>query len=277
MKLLSALSFREWMCVAAGAVLSAGLFAVGGRTVGHEQQVAIPSVASTQTASRETEHPVASTDISPLSSDEKPTTTKRIVATPAPTAPSTAGAGTRQRLGRENSLPRPSLAELHKLSMESLRALAEQDNVDAMLVLGEKLMDISRPIEDHNEAFQMFDIAAALGSSEAQMAKGENFMKHVAHTDPDMSDEDIYLFRLTAAGYYTTALFMGDVHALERIQAVLPANVTRVDVKAIATFGYFGYLNLLERRALAGLPPLEVHFPTTQQAMDQRAALREGG
>lgn len=170
-------------------------------------------------------------------------------------------------------MPQPAAhdARLDGLADEALRHLAKQGNVDAMLTLAERLMDPSRQGTAGWESTTLLEDALAYGSTEAAMALGENMMKSKIQAQPDISEVDLLMTRQLAAANYVTALMMGDLRALDGVQAVLPSNPDSGYVVGVLRGGYFGYQKMLERRAELGLPPFSAHIPPYRWTPELRA------
>jgi hypothetical protein len=159
---------------------------------------------------------------------------------------------------------------LDGLADEALRQLAKQGDVDAMLTLAERLMDPARQATSGWESTTLLEDALAHGSTEAAMALGENMMKNKFQYEPEASEVDLLMTRQLAAAHYVTALMMGDLRALEGVQAVLPSNPSSVYIVGMLRGGYFGYQRMLDRRAELGLPPFSAHFPPYRWTPEQR-------
>lgn len=206
----------------------------------------------------------------PLPTQQTPVTIPRPEAEVAQTSAAAAsGFCVQPHLGQQ--VPTQHDVTLDALNDDALRALAKQGNVDAMLTLAERLMDPARSVTGQWETFRLLEEAIAYGSTDAAMAWGENMLKNRIQKDPEVGEQELYFTRQLAAAQYVTALLMGDLRALEGVQAVLPPNPNRGYVVGMLRGGYIGYQKMLERRAELGLPPFAAHIPPYNWPPELRA------
>lgn len=188
-----------------------------------------------------------------------PATDQRPLAAEVPPA-KTSPAGFTAQSVRTPALPQPT-ANYDGLSIDDLRLLVKQNDSGAMVALAKLLMTPPHVDAGLGEANRLIDEAIARGSTDAVMVFAEETLMLKFRMNPEIGEDDLYLPRQLAAARYVTALLMGDLRALEGVQAVLPSNPTSGYVVGVLRGGYIGYQQMLERRAELGLPPFSAHIP----------------